>query len=389
MKRNKGKKLDIYDRMTIQACISKKMTIKEIATRLNVHISTIYRELERNSIKRESPILCYKLNSKYKICNNCHNKNICNKNKRYYDFEEAEIKTKTNRKNSRKHLKLSDTNLKIIDELVKNGVDKGQSIHHIYISNPILHSICCEETIRRLCYKGYLTTKAHELRRFVRFRHKNPDPIKNNTQQKNMAKYDGRTYRDYLDLINSNSRVSIVQFDSVIGKADDRKAILTITLIKQRFQFGILYDRYNSANEVFNKLANLFKSLGFDFSKKIFAVCLSDNGSEFNRFSDLEFVIPGIKTFYTNPYNSSNKAHCERNHEFIRYVIPKSTSFDNLTQDKVDLLFSHINSYVRKSNKDKTPYELVVKRFGKSFVDTINISKVKANAVNLKPSLIK
>ena len=138
-----------------------------------------------------------------------------------------------------------------------------------------------------------------------------------------------------------------------------------------------------------NESRSGFLSFDSELSRKIFSVCLSDNGTEFSRFSEIENYVPGIKTFYTNPYKATDKPHCERNHEFIRYIIPKSTSLDNLTQDKVNLMFSHINSYVRKSNKDKTPYDIVVKRFTKSFVNTLNISKVKANDVCLKPSLIK
>ena len=43
------------------------------------------------------------------------------------------------------------------------------------------------------------------------------------------------------------------------------------------------------------------------------------------------------------------KNECEKSHEFIRYVIPKSTTLDNITQEDLNVLFSHINSYIRKS----------------------------------------
>ena len=79
--------------------------------------------------------------------------------------------------------------------------------------------------------------------------------------------------------------------------------------------------------------------------------------------------------FFTNPYRSTDKASCERNHEFIRYVIPKGKSLDFLTQEKVELLFSHINSYVRESNKNKTPYDLMVERFGIEFMGLLVLSE--------------
>ena len=47
--------------------------------------------------------------------------------------------------------------------------------------------------------------------------------------------------------------------------------------------------------------------------------------------------------FYCNAYASYEKPHVERNHEFIRLVLPKGTAyteptpFDGLTQGKVNL----------------------------------------------------
>ena len=48
---------------------------------------------------------------------------------------------------------------------------------------------------------------------------------------------------------------------------------------------------------------------------------------------------------------------------------------DFLTQEKVELLFSHINSYVRESNKNKTPYDLMVERFGIEFMGLLVLSE--------------
>ena len=69
--------------------------------------------------------------------------------------------------------------------------------------------------------------------------------------------------------------------------------------------------------------------------------------------------------------------------------LPKGHSLDFLTQEKVDLMFSHINSYVRKVNKEKSPYELVVRRMGTRFTHAINCKKIKPNNVLLKPELLK
>ena len=128
--------------------------------------------------------------------------------------------------------------------------------------------------------------------------------------------------------------------------------------------------------------------IGEKYSNKIFQINLADNGSEFSKFNEIEYNQNGEikrKTFFTNPYKSTDKAHCERNHEFIRYVIPKGISLYFITQDFLDEMFSNINSYVRLSRNDKTPYELIEAKYGKEFLDLINIKKIDKRKVKLTP----
>ncbi len=55
------------------------------------------------------------------------------------------------------------------------------------------------------------------------------------------------------------------------------------------------------------------------------------------------------------------------------------------------MLFSHINSYPRKSLKNKTPYQCVLEdsRLGREFLDIIKISKINPDDVILNPSLLR
>ncbi len=55
---------------------------------------------------------------------------------------------------------------------------------------------------------------------------------------------------------------------------------------------------------------------------------------------------------------SHQKGQLEKNHEYIRYVLPEGRSFDNLTQEKETLLTNHINSISRKRLNNKAPFEL-------------------------------
>jgi len=53
------------------------------------------------------------------------------------------------------------------------------------------------------------------------------------------------------------------------------------------------------------------------------------------------------------------------------------------------LIVSHINSYVRKANKEKSTYELVIRKMGTSFTHAINCKKIEPNNILFKPELIK
>ena len=84
----------------------------------------------------------------------------------------------------------------------------------------------------------------------------------------------------------------------------------------------------------------------------------------------------------------------ERNHEFIRLVLPKGTayteptSFDGLTQDMASLMMSHVNSYVRDGLGDRTPYDLFAAEFVEDVAALFGIVRVAANDVTPRPSLL-
>ncbi len=55
------------------------------------------------------------------------------------------------------------------------------------------------------------------------------------------------------------------------------------------------------------------------------------------------------KVFYCDPSAPYQKGACEVNHELMRRILPKGSSFDDLTQEDIFLMMDHINSYKRKS----------------------------------------
>ena len=52
---------------------------------------------------------------------------------------------------------------------------------------------------------------------------------------------------------------------------------------------------------------------------------------------------------------SCQKLLVENNHNFVRDVLENGRTFNDLNQDKINLIFSHINFYPRASLNNKTP----------------------------------
>ena len=66
--------------------------------------------------------------------------------------------------------------------------------------------------------------------------------------------------------------------------------------------------------------------LGLERFQRLFPVILTDNGSEFKKVDDLELnedLLYRTSLFYCDPMASWQKPHIEKNHEYIRYVVPK------------------------------------------------------------------
>ena len=136
--------------------------------------------------------------------------------------------------------------------------------------------------------------------------------------------------------------------------------------------------------DVFNHIKNI---LGIDEFKRLFEVILTDNGSEFFDPVSIELDLnSGNKVcnlFYCDPACSWQKGSIEKNHEFIRYILPKGTSFASLSQDDCYLIASHINSTPRLSLNNHSPYDAALFFLGIENIDKFKIKKIDYDDIDL------
>lgn len=95
------------------------------------------------------------------------------------------------------------------------------------------------------------------------------------------------------------------------------------------------------------------------------------------------------QVYYCHPSSPNEKVSCEVNHELLRRILPKGTSFDDLTQENINLIMSHINSYKRKKLNNKSPNFMFSSIYGKETLDKLGILEIDANKVNLSSNLLK
>ena len=164
------------------------------------------------------------------------------------------------------------------------------------------------------------------------------------------------------------------------------------TFIFEKTPFMIGFLHHDKTNESMSGIIDfLQKKPGADLFSKLFSLLLTDRGSEFEKHQMFELDKSGntrLSIFYCDPMQSSQKPHVENNHNYVRDIIPNRYPIDTLTQEDINLMFSHINSTPRRSLGDRTPYELFCFLYGKTTTNLLGINEISRDDVILKPSLI-
>lgn len=328
---------------------------------------------------------CIKLQKPPYVCNGCKERNGCKLNRHLYDAKFAQTEYETMRSESRQGFATTPAELKRIDDVIAPLVKQGQSIHQICANNTDLIMLD-ERTIYNYIDAGLLSVGNLDLPRKVRYKaRKKKKPLRVDKQC-----HLGRTYDDFLEYTAANPDIPVVEMDSVEGKKGG-KVLLTLFFRNCNLMLAYLRDA-NTARSVTEIFQGLYESLGRETFCRLFPIILTDRGSEFTDPVSLECDEWGevrTRVFYCDPQRPDQKGGAEVTHEFIRRILPKGTSFNDLTQDDISLMMSHINSYTRKKLNNKSAHQLFSFFYGENILDVLNIRKVSANDINLTPRLLK
>jgi len=383
----KKKHLTLSDRNDIQLGLERGETFKAMGQLILKGPTTVSKEVKRNRQVRESTchnLPCPLLEKAPFVCNGCpKRRQNCGFKKIFYLAKQAQKQYEQTLVEAREGTPLNSQIFWDMDKVISDGVKKGQHIYHILKTHNLDVS---SSTVYRHIRKGYLSIAPIDLARAVKFKERRKSKLPSIPKE---AKK-GRSYEDFQNYLVLNQLDSWLEMDTVMGRMGG-KVLLTFNLSFCNFIFAKLLDN-KTALEVTKYLYDIKNTLheaDKDFFQ-LFPVILTDNGGEFARVDDIEMDVRGeSKLFFCDPNRSDQKGRIEKNHTLIRDILPKGTSFDNLTQEDINLVCSHVNSVKRAALNGKSAYELFAFTYGEEIPMLLGISKIPAEDVCQSSKLLQ
>ena len=394
--------LSYEDRKNIEDGLNENISINQIAKDLNRSHSTILREIDRNKVyskpktygtyknnNYDRDISCERLSRSPYVCNGCKARRGCRKERFTYYARCADDSYKEVKSEARKGINLTLEEVFEINKILTPLIKKGQTINHLYINHPDILDFS-KASFYNYVNSGVFEFGPLDFPRIVKYK-KRKNSNKRRTRKEREILID-RTYENFIEYISKNPDLNIVEMDTVKGLQSEHDCFLTLFWRKSHFMliFKLESQTTTEVTRVFKLLQTL---IPYDDYKKMFQVILTDNGHEFFDVLNIECHHKTgeqiSKVFYCDPSASWQKGGIEKNHEFIRYILPKGSSFKNITQEDCDKIMNNINSLCRDSLNGKSPYEAMLFLCNETLLKKINCYYIKPDDVILNNSLLK
>lgn len=328
---------------------------------------------------------CNKLDKAPYVCNACNKSMRCRLDKAFYKATTAQKQYKTVLVESRTGINISPEDLILLDEIVSPLVRQGQSPYMILQNHPEIK--LSEKTIYNYIESGALSVKNIDLPKKVKYKVRNV----HTTEITDSSVYEGRTYKDFQNFLKEYPDTRVTEMDTVVGCDGSRKVLLTLHFDCCAFMMAYLLDT-REACHVKTVFDNVESAIGAYSFNQVFTIILTDRGGEFRNPDALECGKDNVvrtSIYYCDPMCSWQKPHCEKNHEYIRKICPKGTSFDNYSQKDINLMMSHINSSKRQSLGNLSPMTLAKLMLPKELLDYFGLIEIPSDEIILTPALLQ
>lgn len=330
------KQLTFNDRLRLEVLLKAKHKPKEIAEILSIHISTVYREMNRGRFEALNSDLTTEERYSPDIAQDKKNEALAAKG--------ADIKIG-------KEQKFAD---RIEEIIINEGYSPAAALAKVKEEGYDFK--VCVTTLYSYIDKGVflnLTNKELPVKR------KGEKRVYRKTTQKRASK--GESIEKRPEEINSREEFGHWEMDTVVGaRGVSKKSLLVLTERKTRQEIIMLLKEHTAA-AVVKALDRIERRIGANF-REIFKTITVDNGSEFANCEGMERSRRSkkkrTKVYYCHPYSSWERGSNENQNKLVRRHIPKGINFDDKTQREVDNITEWINNYPRRLFAYKTSQQL-------------------------------
>ena len=419
---NKNLHLTVQERIIIEKGIENGSTKAAIALTIGKDKSTVGKEIKkhRELVHKSSykincanmkncshnhvcdncadfkPFTCNRRDRSPGACNGCSKYTHCRYDKYRYKADFSHKKYREDLVDSRTGINMSYEECKAMADIIVPLIKAGHSPYHIVTNHPELN--ISEKTLYNYIENGiFREFGLLDIDLRVKTKRKITQKASNKYKKREDKKYlNGRTYDDFINYTAENKNLSVVEMDTVYNNGSTGPFMQTFKFLDYSFMF-IVYQEEKTAKSMVEGVDLLEKILGEDLFSEEVAIIKTDRGSEFcdaEGFEKEENESRRTRIFYCDPMASGQKGSLENNHKEIRYICPKENDLKDLglnSQEKANLIVSHINSQSKEHLKGKSPLEVMEfmnPALYQKFKD-FGIERINKDNIVLKPYLLK
>lgn len=314
--------LTLEKRYQISALIKAGLNQKDIAFELEVHPSTISRELIRN-------------------------RDLV----RGYNAELAQIKSTKTQMQKKKRCSLT----KAIDRYIRAKLKLDWSPEQIAGRMRLDTGV---SIVHETIYSYIYANKKNGGKLYKYLRHKNKKYHKRSNDYKCRGTIIDRVMIDKRPkIVEKKSRIGDFEIDTVIGK-NHIGALVTVVDRKSKFTL-IKNVPSKEASVVTQALIEMIQPI-----KAIMHTITSDNGKEFAYHKEIAVELD-TDFYFANPYHSWERGLNEHTNGLIRQYLPKKSTFTYVSKDEIIMIQNRLNHRPRKVLNYKTPYEVFFSEMSK------------------------
>ena len=419
---NKNLHLTVQERIIIEKGIENGSTKAAIALTIGKDKSTVGKEIKkhRELVHKSSykincanmkncshnhvcdncadfkPFTCNRRDRSPGACNGCSKYTHCRYDKYRYKADFSHKKYSEDLVDSRTGINMSYEECKAMADIIVPLIKAGHSPYHIVTNHPELN--ISEKTLYNYIENGiFREFGLLDIDLRIKTKRKITKKASNKYKKREDKKYlNGRTYDDFINYTAENKNLSVVEMDTVYNNGSTGPFMQTFKFLDYSFMF-IVYQEEKTAKSMVEGVDFLEKILGEDLFSEEVAIIKTDRGNEFcdaEGFEKEENESRRTRIFYCDPMASGQKGSLENNHKEIRYICPKENDLKDLglnSQEKANLIVSHINSQSKEHLKGKSPLEVMEfmnPALYQKFKD-FGIERINKDNIVLKPYLLK